>query len=128
MTRRPARALQSERIRAADAAAILGLTLRGVQELALRGDLPGAAKIGKLWTFSERALRDYVRERESEARCPTTETSINAAAFGGSERPLTAAKQERAYERAMQKLLGDCATSGSTRSRPRRGASRRDHG
>lgn len=48
-----------ERIRAHHAATILGVELRTVQALAARGELPGAAKIGGLWTFDESALRRF---------------------------------------------------------------------
>lgn len=55
--------IQPERIRVAKAASILGINSRTVQSMALRGELPGAAKIGGLWTFSESALRKWVQER-----------------------------------------------------------------
>lgn len=55
--------LQPERIRANRAAAILGVNKRTIQAMALRGDLPRAARIGGLWTFEEAALREYVEER-----------------------------------------------------------------
>ncbi|MEN6541131.1 GIY-YIG nuclease family protein, partial [Parvibaculum sp.] len=48
-----------ERIRADAAAGILGVEVRTVQALAARGEVPGAAKIGGLWTFEESALRSF---------------------------------------------------------------------
>jgi excisionase family DNA binding protein len=48
------------------AAAILGIPRRTVQALAARGELPGAAKIGRLWTFDIEKLRRLVRQRERE--------------------------------------------------------------
>ncbi|MEN6538746.1 MAG: GIY-YIG nuclease family protein, partial [Mizugakiibacter sp.] len=48
-----------ERIRADAAAGILGVEVRTVQALAARGEVPGAAKIGGLWTFDESALRSF---------------------------------------------------------------------
>jgi hypothetical protein len=51
--------MRPERIRTTHAAEILGSTPRTVQALALRGELPDAARIGGVWTFSEAALRRY---------------------------------------------------------------------
>jgi len=65
MTRRANQPAPS-RIRATEVAALLGLTLRGVQALAARGALPGAAKIGTLWTFDPEKLRRFVAAREAE--------------------------------------------------------------
>lgn len=48
-----------ERIRAHHAATILGVELRTVQALAARGELPGAAKIGGLWTFDVKILNRF---------------------------------------------------------------------
>jgi hypothetical protein len=48
----------------ADAVAILGVPPRTVQDLAARGELPGAAKFGRRWTFDLSKLRRYVREKE----------------------------------------------------------------
>jgi Meiotically up-regulated gene 113/Helix-turn-helix domain len=44
------------RIQARAAASLLGVTARTVQNLANRGELPGAAKIGKVWTFDPQKL------------------------------------------------------------------------
>jgi len=54
-----------ERIRAHVAAGILGVETRTVQALAARGELPGAAKIGGLWTFDEAALRNWKPDHEA---------------------------------------------------------------
>lgn len=50
-----------ERVRAHEAAGILGVSVRTVQALAARGELPGAAKVGGLWTFDEKALRSWLK-------------------------------------------------------------------
>jgi excisionase family DNA binding protein len=58
-----------ERIRAIEASDILGVELRTVQAMAARGELPGAAKVGKLWTFDEKALQGFLPAfRESQER------------------------------------------------------------
>jgi hypothetical protein len=43
---------------------ILGLKRRNIQAKAARGEIPGAAKLGHLWTFDIALLRRYVRERQ----------------------------------------------------------------
>lgn len=97
--------VQIERIRAHRAAAILGVTERTVQALALRGELPGAAKIGGSWTFDEAALRNHIKERTKwpSDRRPRN-TPIGAAASYGRGSPLADVNIERAYEQAMSKL------------------------
>ena len=51
----------SPRIRAAEVAAILCVTPRAVQMMAAKGLLPGAAQIGKLWTFDLNQLKRHIR-------------------------------------------------------------------
>ena len=58
----------SERIQSHQARAILGVSLRSVQNLAARGVLPSAAQYDRDWTFDEKALRRYVAEREQDTR------------------------------------------------------------
>jgi hypothetical protein len=55
------------RIQSAAAARILGVSQRSVQELALRGELPGAARIGGVWTFDSERLAAFVSQRERDA-------------------------------------------------------------
>lgn len=43
------------RIRLHEASALLGLSPRGAQAMAARGEIPGAAKIGRVWTFDAAA-------------------------------------------------------------------------
>jgi excisionase family DNA binding protein len=66
LTRTPL-ATSRERVKIAEAVVILGLSDRTVRALAERGEIPGAAKIGRRWTFSLARLRDYVRQKETEA-------------------------------------------------------------
>jgi hypothetical protein len=46
-----------------EAMAILGLKKRMIEAMALRGELPGAAKISNRWTFDLNKLRAYVRDK-----------------------------------------------------------------
>lgn len=54
-----------------------GLSRRTVQAMAARGEIPGAAKFGKLWTFDRIKLARWIRDKEQEC----LRTSINAVAF-----------------------------------------------
>ncbi len=114
----PARA--PERIRADEAAAILGVKVRTVQSLAARGELPGAAMIGRLWTFDELALRQWIRERSSwpTNQGPTNQGPTNqgptsrghrstltgGATRSGAALPLQAEKSAKAFRQALQAL------------------------
>jgi hypothetical protein len=75
MSKKPCRAkaqaqrkpsLGGERVGVKVAAAILGLPPRTVQDLAARGELPGAAKFGRRWTFDLVKLRRFVKARERQ--------------------------------------------------------------
>lgn len=55
------------RIQTAEVARILGVSQRKVQLMAIAGTLPSAAKIDTVWTFDERQILPYLRDREDEA-------------------------------------------------------------
>jgi excisionase family DNA binding protein len=55
------------RIQSRAAAAILGVSQRTVQSLAIAGELPGAARIGGTWTFNSEKLTAFVKQRERDA-------------------------------------------------------------
>jgi hypothetical protein len=55
------------RIQSLAASAILGVSQRTVQSLALTGELPGAAMIGGVWTFDSEKLTAFVKQRERDA-------------------------------------------------------------
>jgi hypothetical protein len=96
------------RVRADYVAELLAVTPRAVQIMAKRGELPGAAQVGKLWTFDLSKLLAHIAERE-EAACRAT-TFTKGAKSGGSELPSLGSSDAKAYEQAMQKLLGQSAT------------------
>lgn len=56
-----------ERISAVHAAAICGVHRRTINGWANRGMIPGAAMLGGVWRFDERALRQWIAEREAES-------------------------------------------------------------
>ncbi len=97
--------MRPERVRSPVAAAILGVEVRTVQSLAARGELPGAVKIGKLWTFDESALRTWLRE---QAKCLTDQRRRNIPTGEvrryGRDLPLQVANSVKACEQALQKL------------------------
>ena len=84
------------RIQSAAAARILGVSRRSVQDLALRGKLPGAARIGGLWTFDASRLAAFVAQRELDAERPATPALVLK-----QPRLPTQAQTNAAYERLM---------------------------
>jgi phage terminase Nu1 subunit (DNA packaging protein) len=55
-----------------------GLSRRTVQAMAARGQIPGAAKFGKLWTFDRMKLARWIRDKERECQSQATSTSVTA--------------------------------------------------
>lgn len=94
-----------ERVRPTDAVAITGLSLRTVQALALRGEIPGAAKLGGSWTFDEAALRNWIKER---TQCPQDRrhlsTRTGEVTRYGRGSPLQDENSVRALEQARLRL------------------------
>jgi Helix-turn-helix domain len=112
--------IMTERIQTGKAKEILGISLRSVQNLAAKGELPSAAKCGRSWTFNEADLRRYVAEREEANRqqaaarakpCPRPKQAITKAPSYGSF---------SAYASALGISVADLATK--TAQRSRRGA------
>jgi len=56
---------KSERIKSTKVASILGVTAQTVREMAARGELPSAAKVGRHWTFNEKSIRKWLKARKS---------------------------------------------------------------
>src|SRR5579871_1628352 len=56
----------AERINVRRVADILGVSIRTVQGMAIRGEIPSAARIRKTWTFRETAVRDWIATLEQE--------------------------------------------------------------
>jgi hypothetical protein len=99
----------TRRIQSSDAATMLGVSRRTTQEMAARGKLPGAAKIGDVWTFDPDALASFVRERECAAK---VDRSRVAPAFAPARR-RTSSQADRAYDRVMSMRLKSGARSRS---------------
>lgn len=58
---------ESERIRINDVVLKTGLAKRTIQKMAQRGEIPGAAKLGTVWTFSRHKLARWIND--AERRC-----------------------------------------------------------
>jgi hypothetical protein len=71
--------LKPERGGIDDAVAILGLKKRTVESMALRGRLPGAAKLTNRWTFDLELLRTYVRDEVTRQWAENTQRHQQAA-------------------------------------------------
>jgi predicted DNA-binding transcriptional regulator AlpA len=102
----------AERVRSPDVARMTGLSVRAVQLMAARGDIPGAARLGKLWTFDPSKVRRWIVQRE-DAACQGT--SIGAATSGGDVSRSPVASIDEAYERLIGKRRPVASRSGSRR-------------
>ena len=89
-----------------DAVAILGICARTVRQLALFGDLQGAAKIGRRWTFNLERLREYVKQKERElcrgAKHPRERSG--GGRFSGDGFKPTVVTSDGRYARTIQSL------------------------
>lgn len=87
------------RIPVAQVADMIGLTVRAVQQMAARGDIPSAAKFGRRYTFDALTIRRWIKQREAEL-CPTKTYSAEAPSGGAGFR-LPDATSNEAYERLI---------------------------
>ena len=94
-----------ERIMIDRAASILGLSTRTIQNLAIRGMIPSAAKLGRSWTFNEVELRRHINTKEQET-CQNnrTRTSIGVAKIGGPISRSTGTVRSKAYASVIDAL------------------------
>lgn len=84
------------------AAFILGVSVRQVQNMAARGLLPSAAKMGSVWTFRRGAIQDYRRQKEREAcQQAMNVISIGALASGTGASVSVDETLDEAYERVL---------------------------
>ena len=89
-------------IQAPEAARIVGVSVRQIQNMAARGLLPSAAKIGSVWTFQRGAILDYRRRKVGEAcQRAANVISIGATASGTAASVFVAETLDEAYERAL---------------------------
>lgn len=100
---------KSDRIQSPAVAAKLGVTAKTVREMAERGEIPSAARMGHRWTFDAETIRRFVRRKEEEV-CQTT--SIRGVGRGGRVLKLADATSDEAYERAIGLRPKSAATPG----------------
>jgi len=84
-----------ERCKVSQARLITGLEKRTLQALASAGRIPGASKLGGVWTFDEPTLRRWARNGESKWRG----TSTGAERRGGADFKPMEPSTAKAYER-----------------------------
>lgn len=89
----------AERVLIAQACRMTGLSRRNVQDMAARGDIPGAAKLGGRWTFDAATLRRWIKSREIRR---WEETSTSGDRSGGAGFVLPGSNIDEAYERALR--------------------------
>jgi predicted DNA-binding transcriptional regulator AlpA len=96
-----------ERIKTAEVALILGLSVRKVQTMAARSELPGAARIGKQWTFNEAKIREFIvdKERETERKAANIREALSHRSTPH-DAPLSQRAVEKRYDETMARLLG----------------------
>src|SRR5262245_66074351 len=73
----------SERGTAKQAAVILGLKPRKLQAMSQRGEIPGAAKLGRQWTYDLAKLRGFVEQQETATTCQRSARLRRDATGGG---------------------------------------------
>ena len=97
-----------ERIVAREAALVVGIPARTIMRMAARGEIPGAARFGRTWTFDEERLRAWVRTTEEGAAVAGVWWSRRRTSTN-SVRPRTGVTApwdlDRQYKDAMQRLL-----------------------
>jgi Helix-turn-helix domain len=70
-----------ERGTSQQAMAILGLKPRKLQAMSASGEIPGAAKLGRQWTFDLTKLRRFVEQKE-QATCQNEKPRLGATGAG----------------------------------------------
>lgn len=80
-----------ERLRINEAVLKTGLAKRTIQKMAQRGEIPGAAKLGSVWTFSRHKLARWISD--AERRCVVSAPAEPD--WGRSDNPYTQEIRER---------------------------------
>lgn len=98
--------IRRERGTIAEACAIIGYSVRTVQSMAARGEIPGAAKPKRKWTFDLAVLRRWIKQEEGKRwendGHPKTRTGAGASCGVAPRSP--AKNTGGAYARAMERL------------------------
>jgi len=107
----------SDRVRIDFVCEVTGMQRRHAQQMAQRGDIPSAARYGRLWTFHGPTIKQWAKKQEE--RSWQTKTSIDVARPGGLASKLTGKTYAEAYERLLSVRPGKGRkTSGKNLSTP----------
>lgn len=109
---KPARFTQSdrERILTDEATRITGLCERTLQNLASKGEVWGAAKLGRRWTFDRNRLRAWVSASEVQNESRGAFTS--ATAFSTRVSPSMGESSDNPLRRAIERKLKGASIDG----------------
>jgi hypothetical protein len=92
------------RIRAAEVSRITTLSIRQVQSMAATGRIPGAAKLGEIWTFRVDALQAWIKAQEQACQRSSRPIATGAVVRFGSASSITPeASIDEAFERLIRK-------------------------
>ncbi|GAA0729799.1 hypothetical protein GCM10009106_08370 [Sphingomonas japonica] len=94
---------QPERVMIDEARMITGLPERTLQSMSARGEIWGAAKLGRRWTFDRQRLRAWVRAKE--AASGSRQTSIRGTVSFTLASPSTAASSVSHLKRLVAEKL-----------------------
>src|SRR5580698_3051210 len=90
--------LVPDRIRPFEVARMTSLSLRHIQSLAASGKIPGAAKLGGVWTFDPVQVRAWIRSQEQACQRNSRPTAIRGTALFGDVSKLPDENIEARYE------------------------------
>ena len=94
----------------AEAHLITGLPSRTLQSLSARGEIWGAAKLGRRWTYDRNRLRAWVSANENATSNPITST--RGTAFSMRASPSMAMSSENLLKRAIERKLKGVSSCG----------------
>jgi hypothetical protein len=92
------------RISKTEAAPMLGLSPRALVDAARLGRIPGAARIGRDWTFDPTKLKGLVERKESEACESPRAVAIGVVPSFGERRLSVASATDGLYGRTISSL------------------------
>jgi predicted DNA-binding transcriptional regulator AlpA len=90
----------SDRVRLDFVCEITGMQRRHAQQMAKKGQIPSAARYGRLWTFNRQIVTEWAAEKERATW--QTRTFIDAARSGGVGFSPTTKSYAKAYEQHVR--------------------------
>src|SRR5271166_2944564 len=119
MTPRP------ERVRPPEVANMTGLSVRKVQELSAAGRIPGAAKLGGVWTYDPEQVRKWIKQRERQTwRGDSPSIATSATASSGDVSSSVAESIDVAFSHLIPGKRPNGSRRGSSSSNATKWASR----